>query len=153
MISYKEIEEKIKSMSAHDIIMAMVEGLRNPKTKIDMSTFGEIRGEVCYGCAVTNAIMHIIDANENEVKSHVIRRSAYAFSGSFLSEFESAIDYLRMGYAHYYNSCAMQAGFAQITPMPGQKLPELGDYYTKDQLQEYEKLAKYQLTIKTQTND
>ena len=153
MISYAGFEQKVKTMSAHDIIMAMVEGLRNPKTKIDMSTFGEIRREVCYGCAVTNAILHIIDADENEVKSHVTRRSAYAFSGSFLSEFESAIDYLRMGYAHYYNSCAMQAGFAQITPMPGQKLPYLDDDYTEAQLQEYEKLAKYQLTIKTKNND
>lgn len=43
--------------------------------------------------------------------------------------------------------------FAQITPIHGQELPYLDNDYTEKDLQEYEKLAKYQLTIKTNNND
>jgi hypothetical protein len=31
-------EERVKSMSAKEIIMAMVEGLRDPKIEVDMGT-------------------------------------------------------------------------------------------------------------------
>lgn len=53
--------QTVQTMSAHDIIMAMVEGLRNPVTKIRMSTFGSLDRDkdnsiVCYGCAATNTI-------------------------------------------------------------------------------------------------
>ena len=145
MINYKEIEEKIKSMSAHDIIMAMVEGLRNPKTKIDMSTFGVVKGGICYGCAATNAVLHIIDANEEEVKTHTTSRSPY-FAGVTVYAFERAINWLRVGDLTLYNANASGGGFAHIVPMPGLVLPRLTTRYTKKQLQEYVKLAKYQLT-------
>lgn len=131
-------------MSAHDIIMAMVEGLKNPKTKINMNTYGEIREDVCFGCAATNAILHIMDANEDEVKSHVTDRSSrYAHPERMLDAFECAIDSLRCGYVFLYNYLAPTYRFAPITPMPGQELPKLGDDYTDEQLQEYVKLAEY----------
>ena len=52
-------KEKVQAMSAKEIIMAMVEGLRNPVTKIHMGTYGKVEGDVCYGCAATNAICKI----------------------------------------------------------------------------------------------
>ncbi len=145
MINYQEFEEKIKSMSAYDIIMAMVEGLRNPKTRIDMSTFGLMIEGICFGCAATNAILHIMDANGEEVKSHVTYASIY--DDYPLYGFESAINDLRCGLLVTYNANATRLGLARITPMPGQILPVLRNDYTEEELQEYVKLAEYQLTV------
>ncbi len=144
-MNYTEFESKVKSMSAHDIIMAMVEGLRQPRTKIDMKTFGEIRWGICYGCAATNAILHIMAAKEDEeIKGYIRTATDYVISPLF--QFESAIDYLRRGFVSRYNDQAKALGIAPITPMPGQELPRLDNDYTEEQLQQYEKLAKYQLT-------
>jgi hypothetical protein len=33
-------DEKVRSMSAKEIIMAMVNGLKNPAVKVDMGSFG-----------------------------------------------------------------------------------------------------------------
>jgi len=55
------LTEKIKSMTAKEHIMNMVEGLRNPMTVINMDTFGEKREDgVCFGCAATNSICRLI---------------------------------------------------------------------------------------------
>lgn len=146
MIDYKEFENKIKSMSAYDIIMAMVEGLRNPRTRIDMDTFGLMIEGICFGCAATNAILHIMDANEEEVKSHVLYIKSDDCSRAVYF-FERAINLLRMGRLESYNAYVKDLGFAQITPIPGQYLPDLDNDYTEEQLQEYVKLAEYQLTV------
>src|SRR5690606_17130474 len=145
-MNYKELEKKVKSMTAHDIIMAMVEGLRNPRTKIDMDTFGGIRDGICYGCAATNAILHIMDAEEEEVRDHILECESHAYRTLNLSIFENAIDYLRRGMVDLYNQYASHLGIAQVTPMLGLELPSLSNNYTEEQLQEYVKLAKYQLT-------
>lgn len=154
MINYQELEKKVKSMSAHDIIMAMVEGLRNPRTEIDMDDFGKIEDGICYGCAATNAILHIMDAGyEEDDVDHIFRRKYDASWPLTLKKFEIAIDRLRKGWVNIYNRYAEAYGFAQITPIHGQELPYLDNDYTEKDLQEYEKLAKYQLTIKTNNND
>lgn len=145
-MNYTEFENKVKSMSAHDIIMAMVDGLRKPRTKIDMSTFGAIEEGVCYGCAATNAILHIMEASKEEVKDHIRTFPDYRLCPPFVTHFESAMDYLRRGRVDDYNYFTAKLGIAPITPFPGQKLPRLGNNYTEAQLKEYEKLARYQLT-------
>lgn len=141
ILNYAEIDKKIKSMSAHEIIMAMVEGLRKPRTEIDMRTFAAKNNDICFGCAATNAILHIINADDDEVKSHITYR--YMHNEDPLCAFEIAIDCLRRGNLLHYNACAEGSGFAQITPIPGQKLPYLGNDYTEEQLQAYVKLAEY----------
>ena len=144
MINYNEFEEKVQSISAHDIIMSMVNGLRNPKTLIDMGTYGKMREGICFGCAATNAILNIMNANEEEVKSYVTYGPIH--DGDLpLYGFEYAIDRLRCGKVEDYNALAKRRGLAQIVPIPGQDLPLLGNDYTEEQLKEYEKLAKYQL--------
>lgn len=148
-MNYTEFENKVKSMTAHDIIMSMVYGLRSPRTKIDMSTFGEIKEGTCYGCAATNLILNIMDINEDKVVYHILARESMAHGDDFLGQFENAIDLLRLGQVHYYNSYAMSYGFAPITPMPDFRLPPLEDDYTEGQLQAYVKLAEYQLTVKS----
>ena len=39
-------KQKVQSMTAKEIIMAMVEGLKNPVVKVDTGTFGEERDGV-----------------------------------------------------------------------------------------------------------
>lgn len=143
IINYEELKRKIHSLSAHDIIMSMVEGLRNPRTKIDMRYFGYINDGGCFGCAATNTILHIMDANVDETKSHIAAICGY----SPLRDFDYTIDKLRRGNLTYYNILAKALDYAHITPIPGQELPVLDNGYTEEQLQEYEKLAKYQLTF------
>jgi len=65
-------EKRIKSMSAKEIILTMVESLRNPVTEINMDTYGRAvlkhTGEiVCYGCAATNTILKLIEI-ENQAE-------------------------------------------------------------------------------------
>src|SRR5690606_32735940 len=95
-MNYQEFEKKVKSMTAHDIIMAMVEGLRNPRTKIDMRTFGKMEEGICYGCAATNAVLHIMEAKDEEVVGHILECENETYD-DFLFRFERAIDYLRGG--------------------------------------------------------
>src|SRR5690606_9344937 len=133
-MNYTEFEKKVKSMSAHDIIMAMVDGLRNPRTKINMRTFGEIRDGICYGCAATNAVLRIMDAKEEEVEEHFHGRRSDSYKASPLWQFESAINFLRCGMVGLYNECAAEIGIAPITPMPGLYLLRLGNNYTEEQL-------------------
>src|SRR5690606_21457874 len=114
-MNYKEFENKVKSMTAHDIIMAMVDGLRNPRTKIDMDTFGKMEDGICYGCAATNAILSIMDANTaEEVVAHVLNTAYMCYRSDFRYQFENAIDHLRRGSVILYNQYAVQYGFAQI---------------------------------------
>lgn len=44
-------------------LTAMVKGLQeadaDPTREIDMNTFGEMRYEMCYGCAATNTLFHL----------------------------------------------------------------------------------------------
>lgn len=125
--NYQPIVRRIQSMSAHDIIMAMVNGFLNPFVE----------------CAATNTILHIINANEDEVKAYVTPRSLYDDDYP-LTSLECAIDWLKEGDVHAYNEYVYPFGITLITPIPGQKLPVLDSFCTEDELQEYERLAEYQ---------
>ena len=72
----KEIRDKIRLLSAKEIILVMIEGLRNPVVKVDMETYGQIKHfesgkNVCYGCAATNALCKIFDITLPEIKLYV----------------------------------------------------------------------------------
>src|SRR5690606_19420730 len=97
-MNYTEFENKVKSMTAHDIIMSMVDGLRYPRTEIDMWTFGAIEEGVCYGCAATNAILHIMGVDNYEyVNEHIRTSLGNKNRPPFVTQFEHAIDRLRCG--------------------------------------------------------
>lgn len=134
-MTIQEIEEKLKALSAKEIIMAMVNGLRNRHTEIDMSSFGKIVGQVFFGCAATNCIIEITKLKPEEE----IRISCENYSELFV-KFESAIDYLRKGGICGFNSIW---DYAQIVD-PYIYLPTLENYYTEEQLQKYVELAEYQ---------
>jgi hypothetical protein len=142
---------KLRSLTTKEVIMAMVEGLENPKTKIDMFTYGEVMGGVCYGCAATNAICRIFDIDkpeeyfvpcnggfENTPLTKIEKRDD-------ISNFELAVDSLRMGYLDKCNFNLKRLGIVPIVNPNNIKLPQLGDYYTQGQLAIYRQLANDQI--------
>ena len=144
-------EQKVKSMSAHDIIMAMVDGLRNPDINVHMSNYGCARNGICYGCAATVTVMKIgnviFDKTNINIEKHT---QLIDCSYSFLSNFEEAIDSLRRGSIGIYNRRAKQYGFATIKnghfPLFRERieLPVLNTDDYKENLHFYEALAKRQ---------
>jgi hypothetical protein len=145
----KTFEEKVKSMSAKEIIMAMVEGLRNPYTKIDMSTFGYVETvietkffglikkemKVCYGCAAMNTVC-LIENIDFAMNASILAHD------SFVAKFEKAIDWLRKGNEYMYNDIAIENGFATIRC--SEILPCLRNDYVEAELKIYERLANEQ---------
>jgi hypothetical protein len=148
-------DEKVKSMSAKEIIMAMVDGLRNPSTKVDMGTFG--RADVikflgitlkatCYGCAATNTICNISGKKfaPNNIKGSKDKAIFIDGSRDFVAHFEESIDCLRRGEIQWYNYLAKSEGFAQIKAKPGLNLPQLNSKDYLENLDHYVELANYQ---------
>lgn len=163
-IKFMTFQQRVQSMTAKEIIMAMVDSLTPPQISIDMGTFGmtrEIktpdtkfldflikRGEtkrLCFGCAATNTICKISGKTftiEN-VYSRQLRAEFLDTDQTFLSAFEEAIDSLRRGDIYSYNVYAATRSFAQIVGN-GIHLPCLHNDYTLEQLEIYRKLANSQ---------
>lgn len=143
MEKYTNIERKIKSMTAKEIIMAMVDGLMNPVTKIDMYNFGSYEDGICYGCAATNAICRIgmLDPEEELQRMGGPKYRNYS---DLISGFEDAIDELRNGHINSYNHFAQEYGFATIKTST--ELPEIDNdnYQDPKVIQDYIDLANAQ---------
>lgn len=140
MNKYKQLEQKIRSMSAKEIVLAMLDGIKNPVTRIDMDTFGEVEDEVCYGCAATNLICKLGDFSPLEELSSLGARKYSATA--FLQAFEESIDLLRMGALHLYNINAREFVFAEI-PESNHYLPEINNdnFQDPEVLEEWYKFA------------
>lgn len=147
----KTFEEKVKSMTAAQIIRAMVRGLRKQHVKVDMDTFGSRVNGTCFGCAATNAVCEIYgktlarpiftqlsDDEFGELAKAVGARKA------FVTNFEYAIDNLRAGYIDDYNVYAKRYKFAQIVKPLDWELPELETDDYLEGLPAYEQLARLQ---------
>lgn len=163
--------DKVKSMTASEIILAMVNGLKNPAVEVEMSTFGSVRTKniflgliskkVCFGCAATNTICKIagIKFKPSNVEDVYDRAKALNNKGNFddkskskewlekeaafLGAFEAAIDSLRVGEIYTYNCYAERQEFAVIKEVDF-GLPGLSNNYTEEQLKVYEYLASKQ---------
>lgn len=111
-------EYKVRSMTAKEIIMAMVNGLKNPAVEVRMDVFGGILNKldgsvICVGCAATNTICNISASKvftAQNIAWRVDRSAVLQSSYYFLDSFERAIDCLRKGnltdYNHFmYNIC------------------------------------------------
>lgn len=148
----KTFKETVRSMTAKEIIMAMVEGLRNPSCRVDMSTFGHIlldeKGDrVCFGCAATNATALIagIDLTPSNINQKC--REEQLCPGDdelFVMGFECAIDHLRNGNIEYYNEIANFTKIAKIKNPLEIDLPFLRDSNYLSKLYHYEALANSQ---------
>lgn len=142
-------EDKVKSLTAKEIILTMVKALRNPWVKIDMSTFGDTlysNNKVCIGCAATNTICEIagikftpsnIGFGENRAKRIKCNDT------EFLFRFESAIDSLRDGDIITYNDYAGEIEIATI-PELDLHLPRIDNNDLVDGKVPEEILAQYE---------
>ena len=135
-------EEKVKALSAKEIIMAMVIGLQKEYIKVNMNYFSGVIDGVCFGCAATNALCHIsgVVFNKDTIRS---RPETVNCGYSFLMGFEYAINDLRKGNIKDYNQYAQGHGFAGIIPN-GEDLPCLHTDDYKDNLHHYISLAESQ---------
>lgn len=143
-----EIEE-IKQLSLRELILAMVEGLRNPTTKIDMGSFGsktyKFLGllEICHGCAATNALCNLLDIDLRYLKKNRPRVSEN-FEGkdaSFICQLEHAYDILRQGNAKRFIQGLNNMGFNFPNSDNHPWLPYLTVNYRESELKVYEDFA------------
>lgn len=152
-------EDKVRSLTAYEIIMAMVKGLEKPKIKVNMHTYGGVIDkpilfglfdiDICVGCAATNTICQIsgVKFNTNNISFRSDRSQAINSDEDFLERFEEAIDYLRCGDLKEYNNVAKACQFAEIkfTDELKNKLMILTNNYFKSELKSYKELANYQI--------
>lgn len=148
-----DFKEKVQSMSSDEIIMAMVEGLRNPMVNINMDTYGSVltsssflglfKKQTCYGCAATNAVCQIsgVKLDVNSIDTEFKRSRAIDSPSGFLHSFEFAINELRKGRIDLYNCYAEDCGFAKIKNK-GFILPYLETDFIEDELNSYVDLAE-----------
>lgn len=143
-------------MSAKEIIMAMVDGLRNPAYGIDMMTFGSyqtyntrtgnfLSRPKCFGCAATNTITQIsgVKFRKNTIEEVELRAEALRTEDEFLQIFEFAIDKLRCGLIEKYNEHAGDIRIAEIK-RGSMRLPYLESDFTDKYLDAYVNLANAQ---------
>lgn len=158
------LETKVKSASAKQIIMWMVEALQNPVMEVDMTTFGSKveltdKRTICVGCAATNFICkvgeidpdeYIVDADQLGKDIGVDFEPIHEHGGVnlFTEIFEIAIDHLRQGEINSYNNIAKTYGFAVIRkPLSYEgslHLIHTGNYTNTETLQDYIDLANAQ---------
>lgn len=149
-------KEKVQSMTASEIILTMVDSLKNPVVNVEMHSFGGYSEEkllgliprkVCYGCAATNTICKIsgVKLNFKNINNVHERSEALNTEVGFLDDFEDAINYLRMGDIESYNEYAEKSGFANIQNNEELLLPEIQNGFTNEDLSFYVDLAKYQI--------
>lgn len=119
---FEGFEEKVKAMSAKEIILALVDGMINPVMNVNIDTYGEIGDDgICYGCCATNFICKVANVDPIKVLSDD-GHTGLSHHGDFLDMFEYAINSLRQGLFSHYNSLASEYGFSEIknykNPMP-----------------------------------
>lgn len=147
-------EEKVRAMTGAEIILAMVKGLKNPKVKVDMYSYGCYRVEkfffglfsrkVCFGCAATNTICQISGKtfSSADIEDYLCKAEKVNSGTHFLGLFESAIDSLRTGDIKGYNEHARKIGISLIVLTV--ELSFLGDNHTLEELKLFEYLANSQ---------
>ena len=139
-----KFDEIVKAMTAKEIVMAMVQGLRNEHVKIKMESFGDynITTKKCFGCAATNIICEIsskVFTSDNILTTE--QRAQFIESDiHFLCFFEAAINNLRRGEFSEYNQFAEIIGIALIG-CEDYSAPCLLNNYSEDELVEWENLA------------
>ena len=142
----KNFEQTVKSMSAKQIIMSLVEGLQTPAVNLQMASFGMYHPykKSCSGGAVTNMICRITGKvfSSPKINLRETRAKTLQVSNTFLFHFEIAIDCLRMGEIRNYNYLAKKIGLVQIHKST--TLPWLKDGFTTADLQQYIELAEAQ---------
>lgn len=146
----QKFEEKVRSMSGKEIVLAMIHGLEHEWVKVNMCSYADIRktpeGEVCFGCAATNTVCEIasIKFTTKNIGGDLAkygRGDAVNSDYDFLDNFEMAIDKLRRGLVLSYNRIAEHLQIA-VLPKPEYNLPRLENDNYKEDLDAYRKYAE-----------
>ena len=154
----RSFEDTLKALTSKELILVMVESLRNPKTQIKMDTFGSIYGDgICYGCAATNTILYLtgkdatddVDPKDLDLLEHgecVLMNRKDVTGYHNIMYFETAIDAMRSGDLQAANMFLykLKVGFEFISNPADIELPYLDDYYTEEELDVYVQLAHSQ---------
>jgi hypothetical protein len=151
MNKYVKLAKKIQSMTAKEIVLAMVDSLRHPVTdEVFMDSFGGIGYKGCYGCAATNWICKIGEFNPNEElegpRKYIIPQAGDNFeivvAKNVIGSFETAIDCLRQGDIENYNCYAKTVNVSTIDINPKNTLPYLDSNNYLPKLEVYEDFAE-----------
>lgn len=138
-------KEKVQSMTAKEIIMAMVTGLKeNPfNIKINMWSFGwKNANDDIQGCAAMVTICGIAGKMFDFEKSGKRKFSSIEEDENFIDNFESAIDCLRHGFLPQYNEFAEELKIPLIENPDDIYLPPLTNTNNYlDHLEPYIQLA------------
>lgn len=143
--------DKVCAMTATELIMAMVSGLRNKHINLDMSIVAQIRDQKKYGDATTSTTIEILGYdpfNWDKITDKTQRKWAIYSSGCtskddwFYENYENAINLLRSGNIVQYNDRARIVGMPEI-PLPLKKgvIAEYLWNVQEYQLRLWEKLA------------
>lgn len=138
--------EKFKALKPSEIIMAMVNGLRNPTLPVNMNYYVSLDfNKNCVGCAAANAICKIdgIGAEEASLGYKVNSLQQHFKNSNFISAFEVAVNNLRLGQIVLCNQDLSLIGLGPILHKPGIKLPKLTTENYLYNLEPYIELAKY----------
>lgn len=115
-------KETILQMTPKEIILTMVESLKNPVIRVNMRYFGGYNQQhnnggfvtECFGCAATNTVCRIAQKTftPDNIKGRNSRATFLYCEEEFLMNFEFAIDALRTGDVEKYNSfmCKIHPG-------------------------------------------
>lgn len=146
-MTYTELKLEIMLMSAKDIILTMIDAIKNPVTRLDMETFGRKENDICYGCAAINTICKIGGLDpQKEIYSDRDWHFRKYTENEVIEAFEEAIDHLRLGDLYYYNILAKKYGFSTIRKPESLHLPWIhnGNYKDESILNAYVELANHQ---------
>lgn len=148
-------EQKVRSMTASQLIQAMIDGLNAGYYTVDMSTFGASLLDTCFGCAATHAICHISGVRPTFSDLNTTTCEDWARSVndgtrfSFFDRIEDFFDYLRRGCIGHANEILADLGMsAQIVVDPS--LPKMHGLYTDDWksgLPVFQRLADYNRSL------
>lgn len=133
-----KFEDKVRSMTGKEIVMAMVNGLLHGYYIVNMYSYGGHHGKICYGCAATRCITEIskVKFNSSNIYGFTKKSEAIGCSPEFINEFEDAINFLRSGRIQGYNRHAINLGIVTL-PDPKNKLPVLENRSWKENIQAY----------------
>jgi hypothetical protein len=144
-IDLENFANKVRAMSAKELIMAMVNGLEKEWVAVSMNTYGMLASDgICYGCAATNAICEIIGAPTTPDEPNWGNRFYKERKSTFMCELEMAYNWLRTGFINDANYYFKKLGCATIDNPNNIRLAQLESDTYKDNLECYRQLANSQ---------
>lgn len=145
-----DFKAKVQAMSAKEILMAVVNGLRAGYVRVDMSTYGgtifDFGEPICVGCAATAFICEVsqerpkacqLDNESSRMDFLGLHRNDENYI--FFLNLERAINSLRQGVFYEYNRFAELYGMAKMSE--DLDLPHLGTKTWEKGLEKWERIA------------